>query len=732
MVNSLMVVPVLACFSRAVVGDRRASGAAWLSVAMVTFAAGTLIFTGWTQFQATPPVPSPADIAYLAFYPCVGAAVVCLLRSERASPGRALWLDASLGAAAAAMALAVILMPVLAGGGEGAAILVGAAYTVADLLLIAAIAGVLAVRGLRGGSMWVWLGIGLATFCAADVAYALQVAAGTYEVGATMWGSLWVIGLTIAAFAIWRPEKPVPTEPGRSMAMLIVPTLATVAAIGTLAVFSLDESPVVVSLATVILGLTVVRTLIAFRQVRRLSDAHRQAVTDDLTGLGNRRALFEQGQGRLEQGKPEDRVALMLIDINDFKEVNDTLGHQAGDELLRKTAERLAERFRQADLLVRLGGDEFALVFDLAAGEDGRQSAERILERLSQPMVIDGARLRVEASAGVAECRRIDADISELLRQADVAMYAAKADGARVRFYDVRLDELNRARLQTIDDLHAAIADGQFVLHYQPVVELPGCTVVGAEALLRWQHPTRGLLYPDTFLPLVEQCGLMSAVSRTVLRMAIGQLSAWRDAGTSISVAVNLSASDLLDEHLAQHILTLLSEYDVPVEALSLEITESVLMTDPERAHEVVKNLRGLGLRIAVDDFGTGYCSLAYLRDLPVDVLKIDQTFIETMCDDSRGAAIVRSTIELAHALGLEVVAEGVEHEHPLELAQRMRMRLRSGLPLQPSSSRRCLCRARRNADSALHAVGPGFGLSGSSRRTGLVRRRRSPPGARR
>ena len=247
-------------------------------------------------------------------------------------------------------------------------------------------------------------------------------------------------------------------------------------------------------------------------------------------------------------------------------------------------------------------------------------------------------------------------------------MYAAKADGARVRSYDAELDESNRARLETIDDLHTAVEQGQFVLHFQPVVELRTGTVVGAEALVRWQHPTRGLLYPDTFLPLVEQCGLMGGVTRSVLRAAIGQLSAWRASGMSITVAVNLSASDLLDEHLANHILAILAEHDVPVEALSLEITESVLMIDPERAHKVVENLRGLGIRIAVDDFGTGYCSLTYLRDMPIDVLKIDQTFIGTMCDDSRGAAIVRSTIELAHALGLKVVAEGVEHEHPLNL----------------------------------------------------------------
>ncbi|MEA2168355.1 MAG: diguanylate cyclase [Solirubrobacteraceae bacterium] len=658
----LMIVPVLACFGRALLGGPRRAGAAWLGVAMVAYGIGNLIYVGWTQFDPNPPVPSLADVAYLAFYPAAGAAVFCLLSRDggSASAGR-LWLDGALGAAGAATVLAMVLSPALVSSGKAGAVVVGAGFAVGDLLLIGMVFGALAVRGVRGDSMWQWLGVGLTTFCVADVAYALQVAAGTFVVG-TLWSGLWMAGLTVAAFAIWCPERPQPRETGRSAAMLAIPTLATIAAVVALVVSSFEQLPtIVIALATVTLGLAVTRTLVAFRQVRRLSDAHRQAVTDELTGLGNRRALFEVGERRLAT-KQLDRVALVLLDLDDFKTVNDTLGHHAGDELLRETGRRLALNIRHGDVLVRLGGDEFALLLRLGPHQEPLRLAGLILERIGLPVLIEGARLRVEASAGVAEGCDGQISVAELLRRADVAMYAAKANGSRVERYDPGLDEANRTRLQTIRDLDTAIARDEFVLHYQPKIDLSTGRIAGAEALVRWQHPTRGLLQPDTFLPLVEQSGRMEAVRWLVLKAAVEQIAAWRATATTARVAVNLSASDLLDEHLADGLLQLLREHGVPAEALELEITESVLMTDPARARAVLERLRGLGLRIAVDDYGTGYCSLAYLRDLPIDELKIDRTFITHMSTDERSAAIVRSTIELAHALDLEVVAEGVEH----------------------------------------------------------------------
>ena len=312
--------------------------------------------------------------------------------------------------------------------------------------------------------------------------------------------------------------------------------------------------------------------------------------------------------------------------------------------------------------------------------------------------------MSVDASAGVADHDDPGVEIADLLRRADVAMYAAKDAHSRVEVYQPRLDAANRTRLETIQDLDAALVHRQFVLHYQPKIDVETGAVFGAEALVRWEHPTRGLLYPDAFLPVVEQSGLMNAVTRLVLESAVMQLASWRRAGLDISVAVNLSASDLLDESLAERIAGLLDEHDVPADALELEITESVIMIDPKRAREVLEALQALGLRIAVDDYGTGYCALAYLRDLPVDELKIDRSFIDNVTTDRRSAAIVRSTIELAHALGLKVVAEGIENTAGARCARGLRLRLRAGLPLQPA-----------RAGRGLHRVDPGARRRGAA-----------------
>jgi diguanylate cyclase (GGDEF)-like protein len=479
--------------------------------------------------------------------------------------------------------------------------------------------------------------------------------------------SLWLVGLTIVAFGIWRPQRPVPLQDGHRTAILAVPAMATITAVGVLVVPSFGRATVIVdALALVTLVLAKVRIFIGFRQVQRLSAADRQAVTDGLTGVGHRRALVEHEAQRLGEAAADERVALMLIDLDDFKEVNDALGHHAGDELLARDGPARSARADADDLLVRLGGDEFALVVTLAPGQEARPSAERILERLVQPLVIDGTRVRVNASAGIAESDPSADTISELLRRADVAMYAAKKNASsRVQLFDPQLDVANHARLEMLHDLDAAIANHEFVLHYQPKIGVETGATVGAEALVRWQHPTRGLLYPDAFLTLVEQSGLMGAMTRMVVEAAIGQLAAWRASGLQISVAVNLSASDLLDEQLAEWIVALLAVHAVPIGALQVEITESVLMTDPDRAGTMLEKLRDNGLRIAVDDYGTGYCALAYLRDLPIDELKIDRTFIAPVTADPRSAAIVRSTIELAHALDLDVVAKASRTSQP-------------------------------------------------------------------
>ena len=340
--NLALLVPTLACFGYAFLRRSRRGPAIWLGLAMLSQAAGNVIYSAWTQYQAHPPVPAPSDIAYLGFYVSVAAAVVWLARREHGSFPRAVWLDGAIGAAGAATALAAGLSFLHSGPqGSSAAVLVGGAYTVGDLLLVAMIGGLLAMRGVRGGSIWVWLAAGMAIFCAADVAYAIRVDAGIYAVGP--WLTLgWMTGVTCIARSIWSPQRPAEIGTARSRTMLAIPMLATVTALGILAIFSFGTHPVVMSLATFTLLLAAARTFVSFRQVQRLSDARRQAVTDDLTGLGNRRSLFEHGGQSLESASAADRIALILIDLDNFKEINDSFGHPAGDELLREIARRLA------------------------------------------------------------------------------------------------------------------------------------------------------------------------------------------------------------------------------------------------------------------------------------------------------------------------------------------------------------------------------------------------------
>jgi diguanylate cyclase len=665
-VNLSILLPTLACFGYAFFGPSRRGPAICLGLAMLSQASGNVIYATWTQYQAHPPVPAPSDIAYLGFYVSVAVAVVWLAR-EHGSFSRAVWLDGAIGAAGAATALAAGLsflhsVP----QGSSAAVLVGGAYTAGDLVLVAMIGGLLAMRGVRGGSIWVWLAGGMAIFCACDVGYAIRVHAGNYAIGP--WLALgWMIGVSCIARSLWSPQRPPEIGAAPSRTMLTIPMLATVSALGILASFSFGAHPGVMSLAIFTLLLAAARTFVSFRQVQRLSDAHRQAVTDDLTGLGNRRSLFEHGGVSLKSAGPSDRIALILVDLDNFKEINDSFGHPAGDELLREIARRFAASVRSGDLLVRLGGDEFALLITLTPTDESCQIAVGIVDRITEPFTIDGARLFVNASAGVSERDDGAVGMVDLLRRADVAMYAAKAAHSRVERYDPQLDEINRVRLETIQDLNTALDHHELVLHYQPKIDVFSGVTFGAEALVRWQHPTRGLLYPDAFLPIVEQIGLMHAVTREVLEAAVRQVAIWREAGLEISVAVNLSASDLLDDSLADRIEALLDEHSVPADALELEITESVIMFDPQRARTVLEALRLHGCRIALDDYGTGYSALAYLRDLPVDELKLDRSFVAGISTDPRSAAIVRSTIELAHALGLKVVAEGIEDQVTLD-----------------------------------------------------------------
>lgn len=396
----------------------------------------------------------------------------------------------------------------------------------------------------------------------------------------------------------------------------------------------------------------------ASRQAAETELRH-QARHDALTGLLNRVALVEELEAAVATaacGGPA--TAVVLLDLDRFKEVNDTLGHLVGDALLQSVAARLTGELRADARLVRLGGDEFGVLLPGSDEAEAQRVAERLLHAVRRPFVVDGLTLEVDGSCGVAGSGGSAAD---LLRQADVAMYAAKADNLGVVVYRPSLDAHTPEQLALYGELRRAIRDGELVIQYQPKVTLPTGRVLGVEALVRWQHPERGLISPGLFIPVAEQTGLIRPLTDLVLRQALADCRRWRDEGLDLTVAVNLSARSLFDSGLPERVGELLAHHGVPARCLELEITESAAMKDPGRALDVLHRLRDLGLHLSVDDYGTGHASLAYLTRLPVSTLKIDRSFVQTMELDPSDQTIVRSTIDLAHSLGLRAVAEGVE-----------------------------------------------------------------------
>jgi diguanylate cyclase (GGDEF)-like protein len=405
------------------------------------------------------------------------------------------------------------------------------------------------------------------------------------------------------------------------------------------------------------------------RTQRQAAENAQLALHDALTGLPNRTLLRDRTNQAIRQADRElVPAALLLLDLDRFKEVNDTLGHHYGDQLLVQVGQRLHATLRTVDTVARLGGDEFAVLLPrIETAEGAIAVANKLQAALAQPFPLEGLTLDVEASIGLAIYPEHGNDPDELLQHADIAMYAAKDTHAGFVVFDPTLDQHSPRRLALLGELRRAIDARQLVLHYQPKVDAHSGQVLGVEALVRWQHPGHGLIPPNDFIPLAERTGLIAPLTHYVLDAALHQCRDWRRSGHELAVAVNVSARRLLDREFPDEVAGLLARWEIPARLLVVEITESTIMADPTRAMEILGRLNAMGVEVSIDDFGTGYSSMAYLKSLPVHELKVDRSFVTQMTSDTRDAVIVRSTVELGRNLGLRVVAEGVEDSLTLQ-----------------------------------------------------------------
>ncbi len=621
--------------------------------------------------------PTLAHAFYLAFYPISYVAVMLLMRGQVRRFGVESWLDGAIvGLGAAAICAAFLFHGIeQAAGGSGATVASNLALPVGDLLLLGLVAGGTAVLPGRNRLPWLLLALGYAVNTVGDTANLFASSIGATRIGSTADAVAWPASIMLISASVWVSSRPAgnpirPAEPG-----FILPGAAAGAVVAMLLTGSfVHVSRAALALAATTMVVAGVRAGLSILRLRAITnERHREAVTDQLTGLANRRALHELLERLCDGAQERDGqlrpAALLFVDLNRFKEVNDSFGHAVGDQLLRQISRRLTDALTDATLVARLGGDEFVVALVDAGSEQGVLLAERISARLQEPFQLGSVRSSVGASIGIAVSADAGGDPHALVRCADLAMYRAKLAGQPFAVYSPQLDA-SESRLALAQELREAIERRRLELHYQPQIELHSGRVAAVEALVRWRHPAHGRLAPPEFLPLAEEAELMPALSALVLDMALEQCSRWRRDGHGLTVSVNLSSAPLLDPELPRTIALGLERHRLSAAALVVEITETTAITDFTGAREAIRALRELGVEVSIDDFGAGFTSLAHLSNLAVCELKLDRSFVRGLADgdEERNRTLVGSTVALAHSLGLRVVAEGVEDHASLQL----------------------------------------------------------------
>jgi diguanylate cyclase (GGDEF)-like protein len=642
-----------------------AAGAATFSLSRVSHTATEL--TGWA------PLHWATDVLTLAGPAVLLVGLVLAVRQQMTGIRLNVLLDGLAGALAGAAVAALLIAPLVHeawNGSWSATVLLGR-----PLLAAALSAAAVGAFGLVGAGHARQLGawaLGLTVLAGSAIAEATRLAAGSFEPG-TWSDVLPAVALTLVALGATFPDTETRSRVPGARSLGVPATAAVFAVLALTLAPAWREAAVPSVLALATLAVCAARFLRVFRQLRELAAIREQAMTDELTGIANRRALYQHLDELIDPpegtGKPTE-FAVALIDLDHFKEVNDTLGHATGDALLKGVVGRFAaalEELETPHLLARLGGDEFAVVLHEAASRNAALIVgEALHESLAEPLDLPGTQLHAQASIGLATAPLHGTTRGELLFAADAAMYAAKTSGDAVRFHAPKKDEKSQ-QLELAEQLYGAVERNELTVDYQPIRRIEG-EIVAVEALVRWEHPERGRLEPAEFLDAAQRYRLTGAIAERVLDVALGDLASWRVDGVPLTLSLNLSAADLRDDTIVSTVANALLAHRLPSKVLTIDISEAGLMVDVDRIRGVIEAFKELGVRLALDDYGTGGTSLECLAALPFDELKLDRSFLRRLTASPRNQGIVRSTIELTRALGLRMVAEGVEDKHALAL----------------------------------------------------------------
>lgn len=687
-----LTVPVIWLVALAALAKQGRVRLAWLALTfgLAAWAIGEAIWTYHEVVLKQEPFPSAADAAFLLF-PVASCVALLVLPGDDAGPfrGRALLDGLIVAASLFVVGWVTILGPVYsAGETDRLALAVAMAYPLSDVVVLT-MAAVVLVRAGSGDRLPLTLvTAGVACIAVSDSLFAYLAAQGAYDSGGVL-DIGWVAGMLLIAGGAVASRRPGRVNPVMlelpSWASIWLPYVPLLVASITAAANSREllQYPLVQWVAALLVVGVLARQFLAVSENRRLVAAvAEQGLRDPLTGLANRARFTERLNQAMEQREREGvSVGVISLDLNDFKLVNDNLGHHAGDELLTGVANRLLYSIRSGDTVARPGGDEFCLVVT-GSPESAHLVADRVAQSFDQPFMVAGQQLPMRPSVGLAIAEPGEPVLAgELLERADTAMYAAKRSGNRgVQVYDPQMslaaadsDQMfgqtpttsavgGLAAIELLGDFRQAIANAELALVYQPKFDLVTLRIVGVEALLRWNRPDGRVVRPKDFLPLVHRHGLTGAVTDFVLNRALDDALAWRSASFEVPVAVNLFAASLTNLGIPAKLSQALAERDLHPAILTVEITEDIFLDNVERTRTVLEGLRAKGIRIAIDDFANGYSALPYLRDLPVDEVKINRQFIEPILADPRAASVVRAVVDLAAALGLAAVAEGIEN----------------------------------------------------------------------